>query len=344
MRIPANIKRLIIITTISFLIIGGIIYFTANKDTIRSIKNININFMLLGLLFYVLEFSFDSIRTYYLIKGTGNKLKLFECYKLVAFQVFFDLITPFSFGGQPFQIYILHKKKVPGGSATTVVITKLILGGLVLIGIVVWAMLFYSHIFAGVPLFKFFVQLTGFLLLFISAVFIIGLYTPRITASILTIIFKGLWKIKLMKHPDEYKKKILKHIILARESFDGFISHRVLYLIISTIASLLMFLSMIIMILCFIWGFNIQIGLFTGIAVTGSLLFLITFMPTPGSSGLGEGIFYLLYRDYIPAHLIGVTIFLWRFFAQYLTSFLGAIVAGHYGSELLAGKKVPAEK
>ncbi len=339
-RIPTNIQRLIVITLISFFIIGLIIYFTANQETLKSIENINKNFILLGLLFYFLEFSFDAIRTKVLVKGTGHKIGLFECYKLVAFQVFFDLITPFSFGGQPFQIYILHKKKVPGGSATTVVITKLILGGLVLTGIAIWSLIFYSHIFSGAPFFKFFVKLTGILLLFASALFIAGLYSPRITAWFLTVLFTFLWKIKIMKHPDEYKKKILKHIILARESFNGFISHRVRYLILSTIFSVLMFVSMIMMILSFIWGFNIQLDILTGFAVTGSLLFLITFMPTPGSSGLGEGIFYLLYREYVPSHLIGVTIFLWRFFAQYLTAFLGAIVTGHYGSELLSTKKI----
>ncbi len=248
MRIPSNIKRLIIITTISFLIIGGIIYFTANKQTWLSIKNINIYFVGLGLLFYILEFSFDAIRTYVLVKGTGYSIGLFECYRLVAFQVFFDLITPFSFGGQPFQIYVLHKKKIPGGSATTVVITKLILGGIVLTGIAIWALLFYSHIFAGVPLFKFFVKLTGCLLLLVSAGFIISLYTPRFTAGILTGIFTFLWKIKLMKHPDKYKKKILKHILIARESFDGFISHRFLYFVIASICTVLMFFTMILMI------------------------------------------------------------------------------------------------
>ncbi|MBU1077793.1 MAG: flippase-like domain-containing protein [Spirochaetes bacterium] len=339
-RIPVNIQRLIVITLLSFLLIGGIIYFTANRQTVASIRNIKVNFMLLGLLFYFLEFSFDAIRTKVLVKGTGHKIKLFECYKLVAFQVFFDLITPFSFGGQPFQIYILHKKKVPGGSATTVVITKLILGGLVLTGIAIWALIFYSHIFAGVPIFKFFVKLTGIILLGASALFIAGLYTPRVTAWFLTVIFKVLWKIKIMKHPDVYKKKVLKHLILARESFDGFIGHRVRYLLIGTILTIFMFLSLIMMILSFLWGFNIQLDILTGITITGSLLFLITFMPTPGSSGLGEGIFYLLYRDYVPSHLIGVAIFLWRFFAQYLTAFIGAVVTGHYGSELLSAKKI----
>ena len=65
------------------------------------------------------------------------------------------------------------------------------------------------------------------------------------------------------------------------------------------------------------WGFGVDIDITHGIALTGSLLFLISFMPTPGAIGLGEGIFYLLFREYISRHLLGVIIFFWRFFHQF---------------------------
>lgn len=339
-RIPVNIKRLIIITCISLLIIGTIIYFTANRETLKSIKNIDKKFFLLGITFYFLLFSFDAIRTKVLIHGTGHKFTLLECYKLVAFSVFFDVITPFSFGGQPFQIYVLHKKNVPGGSATTIVITKLIFGGLVLTGIVIWAIFTYSELFESVPIFQYVVRIVGVLLFISIVLFVSGLYNPKITTGILSFLFIIPWKLRLMRHPDKFKMKIMKHIVLARNSFDGFIGHRFFYFITGLVLSFLMFMSVIFMILCFMWGFNIELDMSTGIALTGSLLFLISFMPTPGASGIGEGIFYLLYKKYIPEHLLGVIIFLWRFFHQYCTAFLGAIVTGQYGSELLSSKKI----
>ena len=331
MKIPSNIKRLIVIIFISLITIGSIIYFTANRRTIESIRNIDIKFFMLGILFYLFIYTCDAFRTKVLIRGTGHRLKLFECYKLVAFQVFFDVITPFSFGGQPFGIYILHKKKVPGGSAITVVVTKLIFGGLILTSIVIWAIFTYSEIFDSVPPFKYLVRVIGSLLLVAIILFVMGLYNPKITTYILTGFFKFLWKLKLIHHPDKYKKKIMKHIILARNSFDGFIGHRFLYFISGLIISFIQFMSAIFMILCFIWGFGIEMQVSIGIALTGSLLFLIALMPTPGAIGLGEGIFFLLYKQYIPVHLLGVIIFLWRFFHQHFTALLGAIVTWHYG-------------
>ncbi len=311
-RIPANIKRLIIITCISLIIIGTIIYFTANRDTLKSIRNIDKKFFLLGIMFYFFVFSFDAIRTKVLIRGTGHHFSLFECYKLVAFSVFFDVITPFSFGGQPFQVYVLHKKNVPGGSATTIVITKLIFGGLVLTGIVVWAIFFYHEIFESVPIFQYIVRIVGIILFMGIVLFISGLYNPKITTRILSLFFIIPWKLKLMRHPDEFKRKIMKHIILARNSFDGFIGHRFFYFIMGLIISFLMFMCVIFMILCFMWGFNIELDIPTGIALTGSLIFFVSFMPTPGAIGIGEGIFYLFFKKYVPEHLLWVIIFLWR--------------------------------
>lgn len=205
-------------------------------------------------------------------------------------------------------------------------------------------MLFYSDIFASVPIFKFVSQFTGIILILITAFFIIAIYNPKLTTSILAKIFYVLWKLKLTKHPDELKNKLLKHIILARESFNSFIGHKVLYFLSGFLLSFGMVILQIMMILSFMWGFNIDIGIWRGIALTGSLLFLITFMPTPGSSGLGEGIFILLYKSYVPNYLIGVIIFLWRFFYNYLTAFIGSIVAGQYGLEFLATKKNEKKK
>ncbi|MDD5065555.1 MAG: lysylphosphatidylglycerol synthase transmembrane domain-containing protein [bacterium] len=340
MKMPINIKRLIILTLITLLIIGTIIYFTADLRTLKAIRDINISFFLMGIFFYFLEVSFDAIRLKLLIRGTGHKIGLFESYKLIMFQVFFDVITPFSFGGQPFQIYMLHKKNIPGGSATTAIITKLFFGAITLMFLVIWAMFFRSEIFISAPVFKVMIKVTGGILAFLVLLFIMGLYSPRPTIAVVSAFFYVLWKLKISRHPDKMKNKIIRQLILAKESFDGYIGHRFFYFINSFFLSFCMILSSILMLLCFIWGFNVSLDLWTGIALTASLIFIITFLPTPGSSGLGEGVFYLLYKDYLPPYLIGVVIFLWRFFFHYISAFLGAFVTASYAEELLSRKKI----
>ncbi len=198
---------------------------------------------------------------------------------------------------------------------------------------VIVSLIFYSDIFGTAPIISFLVKVTGVLLFLIFLLFIVGLYNPGPVKTVISFIIMIFYKLKLTKHPDEYKNKILKHILLARDSFNKFMGKKFLYLLVGFILSFFMLLSVILMILSFIKGFGIHISIFRGIAITSSLIFLVTFLPTPGSSGLGEGVYYLLYKDYIPSHIIGILMFLWRFFAQYLTSFLGAIVAIKYYSD-----------
>ncbi len=348
MRIPVNIRRFMIILDASFIVIGAIIYFTATQETLEVIKNMNINFFMLGILLYIIEVSADALRTKVLIRGTHHKIGLWECYKLIALQVFFDLITPFSIGGQPFQVYVLHKKNVPGGSATTVVVLKLLFAGLFLTLIVIFGLLFYNDLISSSKILILGVKITGFIILFLFAIFILGLYNPAITTGVLTFLFTILWKLKISRHPAKFKKKIMKHILLARNSFDGLVSHRVLYFIIGFFLSCIMMLATILMVVAFIWGFGIELPLIEGIILTSTLIFVITFMPTPGATGLGEGFFFVLYKEIIPKHIIGVVILLWRFFYHYLSAILGAIVSAKYFSELLAEKpgkiKIPEEK
>lgn len=342
-KMPVNIKRLLLLTLATLLIIGGIIFFTADLRTLKAIRNMDANFFILGILFFLLEFSFDAVRLKVLVDGTGHSLRLLESYKLVAFQVFFDVITPFSFGGQPFQIYMLHKRKVSGGSAATAVMTKLFFGAIALMVIVIWALFFQSGIFIRAPLFKVMIQATGIILFIMLLFFIAGLYSPRPTFAALNAFFLVLWKLKITRHPEKMKRRIMRQMIMAKRSFDGYIGHRFLHFMLGFLLSFLMILSSILMLLCFIRGFGIPIGLWEGIALTASLIFIITFLPTPGSSGLGEGVFFLLYKNYIPEYMIGVIILLWRIFFHYIYAFLGAFVTASYAEELLSKKKLKKE-
>ncbi len=327
--------KIFVIFLLGFGILGSIIYFTGTKETIKAIKNLNKNYIFLGILFYFLEYLFDILRLQLLVKGAGSSLNFWKSAEAIAVQVFFDLITPFNVGGQPFQVYILHKEGVPGGKATTVVMVKLLLSAIALITFVIYALLGFPEIFAASKLFRTIFNIAGFFLLFITLTFILGLYNPALSVNVLEKIIFFLYKLKLVKRPEKYRKKIIRNILLARESFSSYFGKKFIYFFLSFIFSLLMTLSVSFLVLSFVWGFGIHLEIKKGIAITSSLIFLVTFMPTPGGMGLGEGIFYLLYRNIIPLHLIGIIIFLWRFFTQYLTAGIGAYFGIKHFSDLI---------
>ncbi len=330
-----NIKRFILTIIVSILIIGVIIYLTSNKETIIALKNINKIYFLLGILFYLLMNTVDALRTAILIKGTGSHISILESFELVATLTFFNLITPFSFGGQPFQIYILHKKGVPVGHSTIVVITKLLFGAFALVGIVLYALLKHSYLLGNSNAMRYGIDITIILILLISVLFILGLYKTEPILKLVKKFINFLKKVHIIKEPRKYTRKIRQQLELAKNSFTTFLGKNFIYFLSGFLLSFLMILFNTLMILYFLWGFNADISFIEGISISGILIFVVTFLPTPGASGLGEGVFYLMFKNYTPNHVIGILIFLWKFFTHYLTSFFGLIVSIKYFSELL---------
>jgi uncharacterized protein (TIRG00374 family) len=86
-------------------------------------------------------------------------------------------------------------------------------------------------------------------------------------------------------------------------------------------------------------GLGINVTFLTGLVLASMLIFLLSFMPTPGAIGLGEAIFFLLFSKTIPSYMIGIAIVLWRFFFHYLSAILGAINSSNYLSDILVRKQ-----
>jgi glycosyltransferase 2 family protein len=76
--------------------------------------------------------------------------------------------------------------------------------------------------------------------------------------------------------------------------------------------------------------------------LSAMLIFLISFMPTPGASGLGEVLFIALFSGTVKVELVGVAVVLWRIFYQYLSAGLGAFFTARFFSDLW--KKLPSKQ
>lgn len=53
---------------------------------------------------------------------------------------------------------------------------------------------------------------------------------------------------------------------------------------------------------------------------------LMTFVPSPGGAGGAEAVFYMIHRSFLPADVIGIVTFGWRFFTFYFLLLLAAVL------------------
>ncbi|HER23735.1 MAG TPA: flippase-like domain-containing protein, partial [Candidatus Atribacteria bacterium] len=75
-----------------------------------------------------------------------------------------------------------------------------------------------------------------------------------------------------------------------------------------------------------LWGFNQHFNFLHILVVQVIFYFILPFMPTPGGSGTAEVGFASLFSFFIPLHLLGLFVGIWRFVVFYFNLCIGAIV------------------
>ena len=77
-------------------------------------------------------------------------------------------------------------------------------------------------------------------------------------------------------------------------------------------------------------GLGYRMPLAEGLAMSALFYLTLSYLPTPGSSGLGEGVFVAIFAGRIPSHVLGIAVLLWRLFYSYAGSTVGAVIASHH--------------
>ena len=96
------------------------------KDSILDVKGIifscNIFFLVLSFIMVMFGDFFKAFSVYVIAKKSETNLSLKDSYSLQLETNFFNGVTPFALGGQPFQLYLLkHKNKIPYLKGTNII-------------------------------------------------------------------------------------------------------------------------------------------------------------------------------------------------------------------------------
>lgn len=242
---------------------------------------------------------------------------------------YYDGITPLASGGQPFQIYYLHKKDVPAGVATAVPLVKFIVttivtcfGGAVLLGILPYVMSFDAKTYwilvvAWVSL--------GINLLVPIAIVFLSLF-PRIGRKMIAGIVSLLSKIRIVKHKYPTMKKYITEIDEYRNAFKVLIRHwwKLIPLVLLCILCFVVYASVPFFATLAIAGPGISDNLpllyIQMVCLCMVTYYSVSWVPTPGNSGANEVSAAFVFTSTLPAltTLTGWMVFLWRFAIYYV--------------------------
>lgn len=317
-----------------FILVGTLIY-QRNKygvADITSLSGVRYKYIFYILLVFGLVMVFDSLRTHVLIYKATKLHRPFLSYKSTAICRYYDCITPFSFGGQPFQIFYLNSRGVKAGIASSVPLAKYMFSQIsfciislvmLIIGVTkynesVEVVVTWSIISLCISIFFLFV------IVFLSM-------SKRVAPKITMWFINVLHKLKLVKNPKLTFTKTIRQITEYRRS--------IIYYLKSFWTSLFTFaLSILIILLKATIPYLIYCFLVPNPSVSFTLIFIkfllcelaSTYIPLPGGSGMAEisfnSLFASLFLDNSGSIFWALLIYRIATYYLYIVQGLGVIV------------------
>lgn len=296
-------------------------------NVVDALRNINPIFLFISLVLIIGYWISEASILRILLKDAAEKLSFKRILSITLAGQFFNGITPFASGGQPAQLYLLHKYKVSVGKGASVLTKKFIAyqAALVLYGSAVLLFMsgfFKEHIsnFIYLGIIGFLVNLAVILMLVLVAV------SPRTIKKIIISITRALRKRM------NYLRVTRKSIGIIR-SVDLFHTHMKdagkemgslgIAFTLSLVQLTLFFLIPITIGL----GFQLTFSSLLNVIGASAFVSMVTaFIPLPGAAIGAEGSFYMVFRIFYPANIIITALLLWRVITYYLPIAIGGIV------------------
>ncbi len=320
---------------LSFLIlpvlIGITFYLLLRGQSLKQIFDIIIGlnryYLALAALAMCLYLALEALMLHVLLNIEGKE-KFSIALKSMFIGQFYSLITPFASGGQPVQLYYFIKDGIKGSLATAVLINKFLYFQ---IGVTVYSLfLFILKRRELTPYFANSKILISFGIVFNTiglTLLLLSIFRSNSIKAMAAKLLRWLTKIGFSEEKNQQRLlKINSEVDDFANSAQLLLTHKkVLWeLSLMTVIQLTSFFS----ITYFIYrsfAYN-EKALFSIVALQAVLYMSISLIPAPGSAGVAEGGFFMVFGSLFPAAEITSAILIWRGITYYLNLAISAFV------------------
>ncbi len=308
-----------------------IIFITTNQNTWISLSYINKKYLFLAFVLMIFAAVIDALRIKMTVEAVNENITFIEALKVYYISNFAGGITPFFSGTLPTQIYLFNKdikNKMTLGKATMVSTIMPLIKTLVF------------TIFTPVIFFVFKRTITNYTILstilingailislFFLFLFFLAIKYPEKMINIILKIQHFPYILKFSKK-DTILRLFNKIILEIKEYHKSFylLKENWIKLLLSTFYTIIFWSTFFLVAPMLLWGFNLNFNFSLVLVMQVIFYFILPFMPTPGGSGTAEAGFASLFSFFVPLHLLGLFVGIWRFIVFYFNLCIGAIV------------------
>lgn len=316
----ANLIIFILLIMLTFILIFKDQDITKVLEIATSVKGQYIVIAILTMCIYIIG---ESVNIGRILKELGEKSKFIHNIKYTLIGFFFSSITPAASGGQPMEIYYMHKDNISVAHSTLALLMHLWSFQIVTITMgIVSAFLHFDVLKSGLI----YLFILGIVLnLSALTLLIIGIFSKKLSAGLIKLVVKLLRFLKV-KNVEQKQEKIKKELASYQESAIYIKEHKALMIktILTTTIQMLAYYSVPYWIYR-AFGFNTY-NIWQVLTLQAVLYATVSGIPSPGAVGVSEGGFLGIFKNAFPETIISSAMLLSRGVNFYLLIIISSIV------------------
>ncbi|KAA1176029.1 flippase-like domain-containing protein [Marinobacter salinexigens] len=295
--------------------------------------------LILATALLLVYFLSDGLRLHYTLRALGHKLPFAVLFRLVFINLFFSNVTPMATGGGFAQVWYLHQHGVSMGRATAATTIRTVLAVVFIFSLTPIFLLTLNALEGRTIAGNVGVALAIFIALYLSF-FAVVLFRTRWLIGPVSRLFSGLRCLNLINESRHrhWQFRVRREMLRFAHSFGDYLRGRPLFIGLSVLFTAVFLLSLFSFPALLMLGLGYQVDYLASVGLLVITTFIMYFSPTPGASGISEGVFGSFFRDILSGnHLVLVTI-VWRALTIYLGMIIGLIVLQR---ELIKNRRNP---
>lgn len=315
-------KKILINGSLFIVLILLMIYIFLRKNNIYEIVNIILSidkkYTLIGIFCMFIFIFCEALNIRRSLKIFGYEINNLSCLKYALVGFFFSSITPSATGGQPMQVYYMYKDKISMGHSTIALLMNLASYQFITVALAIIGFIFqHSLISKNLGSVKYLI-LVGVITNTLGLIIIlIGIFSRNLMAKIVDTVVLVLIKFNYKK-VGKVKKYLLNNLKEYKESAIYFKKNKLIVIKI-LITSLIQMIALNSIPFWIYKSFGLNgYSIINVISIQAVLFITVSALPLPGSVGVSESGFMIMYKTLFPTQLLSSAMLLSRGISFYL--------------------------